>query len=120
MKFEWDDAKAAANRRKHGVSFEEVCSRRFGGIAMSKKSHKHVKFTPEELAYEPDDIDVTKLRHVGKGAEVVKKLAERSKRTVGLDADVSRVFRDSESVNNALRAIIRLVLPREKKRRKSA
>jgi uncharacterized protein len=26
MKFEWDDAKAAANRRKHGVSFEEAKS----------------------------------------------------------------------------------------------
>ena len=24
MEFEWDDAKAAANRRKHGVSFEEA------------------------------------------------------------------------------------------------
>lgn len=24
MNFEWDDAKAATNRRKHGVSFEEA------------------------------------------------------------------------------------------------
>lgn len=24
MKFEWDDAKAAANLRKHGISFEEA------------------------------------------------------------------------------------------------
>ena len=24
MEFEWDDAKAAENRRKHGVSFEEA------------------------------------------------------------------------------------------------
>jgi hypothetical protein len=24
LRFEWDDAKAAANRRKHGVSFEEA------------------------------------------------------------------------------------------------
>jgi hypothetical protein len=24
MKYEWDDAKAAANRRKHGVSFDEA------------------------------------------------------------------------------------------------
>lgn len=26
IKFEWDSAKAAANRRKHGVSFEEAQS----------------------------------------------------------------------------------------------
>lgn len=26
MDFEWDDAKAAANRRKHGVSFDEAAT----------------------------------------------------------------------------------------------
>ncbi|MDD5296249.1 MAG: BrnT family toxin [Rhodocyclaceae bacterium] len=26
LKFEWDDAKAASNLRKHGVSFEEAAS----------------------------------------------------------------------------------------------
>jgi uncharacterized DUF497 family protein len=26
MKFEWDDAKAAANLKKHGVSFEEAAT----------------------------------------------------------------------------------------------
>ncbi|HSB81166.1 MAG TPA: BrnT family toxin [Candidatus Methylomirabilis sp.] len=26
MEFEWDDAKAAANRRKHGVSFDEAAT----------------------------------------------------------------------------------------------
>jgi hypothetical protein len=88
---------------------------------MSKVSHRRVKFTPEEMAYElPDEIDVTKLRHVGKGAETVKRLIDRSKRTVGLDADVARVFHDSESVNRALRAIIAVIPPREKKRKKSA
>lgn len=88
---------------------------------MPKTSHKRVKFTPEEMAYElPDDINVTKLRHVGKGAAAVKRLIERSRRTVGLDADVARVFRDSESVNAALRAIMQVIPLREKKRRKSA
>jgi hypothetical protein len=88
---------------------------------MSKASHKRVKFTPEEMAYElPTEIDVNKLRYVGKGVQAVRKLAERSKRTVGLDADVARVFRDSESVNKALRAIIATVPARERKRKKSA
>ncbi|HBL30085.1 MAG TPA: hypothetical protein DD490_24885 [Acidobacteria bacterium] len=26
MRFEWDPKKAAANRRKHGISFEEAAS----------------------------------------------------------------------------------------------
>jgi len=26
MRFEWDEAKAEANRQKHGVSFEEACT----------------------------------------------------------------------------------------------
>jgi uncharacterized protein len=26
LSFEWDDGKAASNRTKHGVSFEEACS----------------------------------------------------------------------------------------------
>ena len=41
-------------------------------------------------------------------------------RFVGLDSDVARVFRDSESVNKALRAIIGMIPNREKKRKKSA
>jgi hypothetical protein len=88
---------------------------------MPKATHKRVKFTPEEMAYElPEAIDVTRLRPIGSGADAVKKLAERSKRVVGLDPDVARVFRDSESVNKALRAIIEVVPVQEKKRRKSA
>lgn len=47
---------------------------------ISKVAHKSVKFTPEEMAYElPDDIDVTKLWHVGKGAEVVQKLRKATR-----------------------------------------
>ncbi|MGD0463383.1 MAG: hypothetical protein ABSB74_12935 [Tepidisphaeraceae bacterium] len=47
---------------------------------ISKATHKSVKFTPEEMAYElPGDIDVTKLRHVGKGAEVVQKLRKATR-----------------------------------------
>ncbi len=26
LTFEWDESKAAANRRKHGVAFEEACT----------------------------------------------------------------------------------------------
>lgn len=74
---------------------------------MPKSKHKAVKFTPEEMAYDlPAEVDVKKMRRVGTGKAAVDKLAERSRRTVGLDADVARVFPDSESVNAVLRAII--------------
>jgi len=87
---------------------------------MPKATHKSVKFSPEEMAYElPEEIDIAKLRFVGKGVATVEKLARRSKRIIGLDADVARVFRDSESVNTVLRSIIK-GLAATRRRRKSA
>jgi hypothetical protein len=74
---------------------------------MAKIKHKSVKFSPEELSYElPAQLDIKKLRRVGSGVETVKRLANRSKRTIGLDPDVAKVFPDSEAVNGVLRAII--------------
>ncbi|MGD0389874.1 MAG: hypothetical protein ABSC42_13070 [Tepidisphaeraceae bacterium] len=49
-----------------------------------------------------------------------KRAVGRPNRVVGLDPDVARVFRDSESVNKVLRALIEFVPIQEKKRRKSA
>ncbi len=74
---------------------------------MAKTKYKNVKFSPQELGYElPAEVDVRKLRKVGNGTATVERLAERSNRTVSLDADVAKVFSDSESVNGMLRAII--------------
>lgn len=89
---------------------------------MPKPTHKRVKFSPEEMAADiPPELDFTKLRHVGDGPEIVRRLAERSKHVVGLDPDVAKVFPDAEAVNTVLRAII-MSLPREstRKRKKSA
>ena len=87
---------------------------------MPNATHKNVKFTPDEMAYElPEEIDIAKLRNVGKGVEAIEKLARRSKRPIGLDADVARVFRDSESVNTVLRSIIK-GLAATRRRKKSA
>jgi len=39
MKFEWDQAKAESNKRKHGVSFE-LAARVFAGpLALRTRSH---------------------------------------------------------------------------------
>ena len=73
---------------------------------MAKARHKSVKFSPEEMAYElPAEIDFSKLRHVGDGAETVRRLLERSKRVVGLDPDVAKAFRTDDEVNEALRLV---------------
>ena len=41
MYFEWDDAKAAANLRKHGVSFEEASSVFFDPLAVAGGDPDH-------------------------------------------------------------------------------
>lgn len=41
MKFEWNSAKAAANLRKHGVSFEEAVSALKDGLAATARDLEH-------------------------------------------------------------------------------
>jgi hypothetical protein len=67
------------------------------------------------------DLEIPRMTRVEMRKGVMGKYAAGgASRFVGLDADVARVFRDSESVNRALRAIIGMIPIREKKRRKSA
>jgi hypothetical protein len=74
---------------------------------MAKRSHHEVKFSKAEMDLDlPVEIDFRKMGLVVRGPAAVKKVLERSRRTVGLDPDVAKVFGDSESVNNVLRAII--------------
>jgi D-serine dehydratase len=74
---------------------------------MPKRKRKSVKFSPEEMAYDlPAEIDLKELRRIGAGTETVKRLTARSRRVVGLDPDVAKVFPDAEAVNGMLRAII--------------
>ena len=74
---------------------------------MPQNKAKAVTFTASELAADlPAEVDVTNMRRVGTGTETVRRLTERSRRSIGLDPDVASVFKDSESVNAVLRAII--------------
>lgn len=41
MRFEWDDAKAAANLRKHGVSFEEAAEVFYDPYALDDRDAEH-------------------------------------------------------------------------------
>jgi uncharacterized DUF497 family protein len=39
--FEWDDKKAATNRTKHGISFEEACTAFFDSAAVDGEDIEH-------------------------------------------------------------------------------
>lgn len=70
---------------------------------------RKVKFTPEEMAFEPlADYSHLKFRR-RKG---VRNLVE-------LDPDIAEFYKSSDAVNNALRKLME-ALPAAQKRRKSA
>ena len=82
LTFEWDETKASANARKHG----------------------------EDMKKEPDTGRIDELREEYDFSGGVRgKYAERygeGANIVILDPDVAKVFRDSKSVNEALRALV--------------
>ena len=43
VRFEWDPAKAAANRRKHGVSFEEALTCFADPLALVLEDQRHAE-----------------------------------------------------------------------------
>jgi hypothetical protein len=58
-RFEWDDAKAAANRRKHGVTFDMA---------------RTVFDDPDALDERDDDPDEERWTHIGTTAAVIAAL----------------------------------------------
>ena len=90
-------------------------------MANAKRGHRRVKFSKAEMESDlPAEIDFSKLPRAGVGPGTIQRLAERSKRMIGLDPDVAEVFGDSQSVNNVLRAIIAGLPATTKRRKKSA
>jgi hypothetical protein len=72
-------------------------------VTPTKVSHRSVKFTPEEMAYEmPEDVSHLDFKP--------------ARRRVELEADVAKVFKDSASVNKALRKLIE-AMPTTNKRK---
>ncbi len=51
MKFEWDAKKAAANLRRHGVSFEEATSVFGDRLARTYEDPDHSESEPRELTF---------------------------------------------------------------------
>ena len=89
---------------------------------MSKPSVKKVKFRPEEMAYDlPEELDFSKLEHIGRGIGAIERHARTHAVQVKLEPDVAVVFKDSAAVNKALRAFINAMPDTEsKKHRKTA
>jgi hypothetical protein len=89
-------------------------------VTPSKASVRHVKFTSEEMAYDPSPEETADWIPVGRGPEAIfAKPSDHKAKMVKLDPDVAEIFKDSEAVNLALRKLIEAV-PEMTKRKKSA
>jgi hypothetical protein len=78
---------------------------------MAKPKIKKVKFTPEEMAYElPAELDLAKLRYVGRGVDALDRhiARRRNLRMVELAPDIARAFGSDAEINEALRLVQRM------------
>jgi hypothetical protein len=81
---------------------------------------RHVKFSPEEMAIDAADVDVSKKpRIVIRGVDEWKRFLSFKRGYVRLDDDVAQVFKDASSVNRALRKLLEAIPDRPVKRRKT-
>ena len=110
MHFEWDGAKAEANRRKHKVSFDEAVSVFYdplsatldwlppmSGNDMKPKRTNHVAQMRAEY-----ELDYSKAVR----GKYYKRLLAEGSNVVVLDRDVAKAFPDSAAVNTALRSVL--------------
>jgi len=75
-------------------------------VTPSKISVRYVKFSPEEMGYDPTPEETAHWVPVGKGAKAF--FAKRAEgKTVTLEADVARVYKDSATVNKVLRELMK-------------
>src|SRR4051812_37008440 len=87
---------AERRKQRRGVTPTPICVR-------------YVKFTPEEMAYDPSSSETEKWMPVGRGPESLFAKPPRRATVIELDADVAKVFKDAAAVNNALRKLIEAV-----------
>jgi uncharacterized DUF497 family protein len=71
VKFEWDSKKAAANLRRHGVSFEEATTIFGDRLARTYEDPDHLTEEPRELTF----------GHSSAGRALVVSHCERGERT---------------------------------------
>ena len=89
MRFEWDADKAAANLKKHRVSFDEAVT---------------VFYDPLTATFGNPNLDYSKAVR----GKYYRWLLKEGATVVVLDPDVAKTFRSSAAVNEALRSLLRM------------
>jgi len=82
---------------------------------------RHVKFTPEEMAYDaPSDVsDPKRFPTLARGKQEWLEFLSVKRGYVRLAPDIREFFKDEEAVNNALRKLIE-AMPSQPRKRKTA
>ena len=118
LEFEWDPSKAAANRRRHAVEFEEAASAFAVGESVSSlpgqppdTSAEPMKKAPTDRATGESGADELRPEYDFSGGVRGKYASRYAEGTnlVRLDPDVAAAFPDEEAVNDALRALVGII-----------
>src|SRR5688572_6565614 len=109
LAFEWDSQESTAKLRKHGVSFNEAASV-FGVSLMHGKQREEKENIMKKSRFKGEELRPEYNLHQLKG--VVRGKYARQYRAgtnlVHLEPDVAKVFANDQSVNEALRSLMRL------------
>ncbi len=105
-------------RSVSSVLAERIKQRR--DVTPVKHSVRYVKFTPEEMAIDAGDIDVSRMPVIARGRKEWEQFLAVKRGYVRLDPDLRKVFKDDEAVNKALRKLIEAMPVASTRKRKSA
>lgn len=84
-----------------------------------KAKVRHVKFTPEEMAYDPSPEELGKWVFVGRGPDATF-LKPSDARLARLDPDIAVYFREDRLVNEILRRAMGIMKAAGRAKRKTA
>lgn len=79
-----------------------------------------MKFSADEMAYDPGPEDTDLWLPIGRGHAAYERFRAWKKQMVRLEPDVAKVFADAASVNNALRKLIEAMPAPIAQKRKTA
>ena len=86
MKFEWDAAKAAANRRKHGVSFEEARTALDSQLAITNDDVVHSADENRERTFGLSNRNRVLVVITTRRAQTVRIISARRATSIEVDA----------------------------------
>lgn len=96
---------------------ERIKQRR--AVTPAKSNVRYVKFTPEEMAIDADDIDASNPPLIARSREDWERFLSFKRGYVRLDGDLREAFESDEAVNQTLRKAVEIAhLQQSPKRRK--